>query len=327
MKRLLFAGITLLAFSLTGVPAASAKPADLPVEHEVQCGGEEAHGKVTIGLDFLTGRITVKVEAAPSEPTPAIDALLPACVEQMVSHLGDFLARPDRFVNLDMLLSKLPQLGAAPDAKRPPAEPAVKSGDGLEFRLFEPASVKIKDVPLQQALKNLGKVSGVRIVPDYQAFKDARVDLNTPVSLAVENTSVHAALQQLVQPLRLTYEIEDGVVKVTTVEKSMYRMTPAQRQAKANEPAAQRVFEMAERSRRAGDYEKARVGYQRVHLLTPTSVFGRMAIVRIEEMEERMRETSEEQGGPGRSEEQAPEEIFRDMQNRSVPLGLVNVSY
>jgi hypothetical protein len=47
-------------------------------------------------------------------------------------------------------------------------------------------------------------------------------------------------------------------------------------------------------------------------------------MVRIAEIEERIRVDSEEQGNPRSAD---PEEAFQHMRNRTVPLGLVEVSY
>ena len=60
------------------------------------------------------------------------------------------------------------------------------------------------------------------------------------------------------------------------------------------EQQAQKAFEAAERCRRAGDYVNARAGYQQTHRLAPTSRLGRLAIDRLIEVEQRLRETGEE---------------------------------
>lgn len=88
---------------------------------------------------------------------------------------------------------------------------------------------------------------------------------------------------------------------------------------------ARRLFDDAEKCRRSGDYEKARMEFQRVHLLTPTSPVGRSAIDRIIEIEERMRESTEGQDAPSPSGDE--EESLRDLRERSEPLGMVEVSY
>ena len=92
--------------------------------------------------------------------------------------------------------------------------------------------------------------------------------------------------------------------------------------AEAQNKQARQLFEAAERARRAGDYERARVTYQQVHLLTPTSRLGRLAIDRLQEVEERMRESFEESGDGDDAES-----MFNDMRENSVPLGLIELSF
>lgn len=89
---------------------------------------------------------------------------------------------------------------------------------------------------------------------------------------------------------------------------------------------AQHLFQIAERCYRTGDFEKARTCYQQVHLLTPTSQLGRSAIDRLSQVEERLRDATEEQDLPA-PQGTEPEEAFRNLRQRSIPLGLVELSY
>lgn len=91
------------------------------------------------------------------------------------------------------------------------------------------------------------------------------------------------------------------------------------------EKQTRQLFEMADLCRRTGVYEAARFFYQRVHLLSPTTRLGRLAIDRLQEIEIRLRDDAEEQGAPGR--DGAPESRLRDIRNGSMPLGLVVVTY
>jgi hypothetical protein len=84
------------------------------------------------------------------------------------------------------------------------------------------------------------------------------------------------------------------------------------------------LFQLAEGCRLKGDYARARTFYQQVHMLTPTSRQGQLAIDRLVEIEERMRE-SEESTVPMRSH--SSEQSFRDIRHRTIPLGMVEVTY
>lgn len=83
---------------------------------------------------------------------------------------------------------------------------------------------------------------------------------------------------------------------------------------------ARKVFDQAELYRMFGRLAMARKYYQRVHLLEPTTRLGRLAIERLQAIEERLREA--EQSG-----DDDPEMVYREIQRQSIPLGLVDRSY
>jgi general secretion pathway protein D len=89
----------------------------------------------------------------------------------------------------------------------------------IEYRLDQPISVTLKEVPLEEALKMLSTLSGVRVVPDYNSFQETgRCALAMPVSIAVENVSMRSALNLILGDLDLRWVIEDEVVKVTAAD-------------------------------------------------------------------------------------------------------------
>jgi hypothetical protein len=88
---------------------------------------------------------------------------------------------------------------------------------------------------------------------------------------------------------------------------------------------ARQAYEAAERARRAGDYVQARTSYQQVHLLAPTSRLGRLAIDRIIEIEQRLRDASEE--AEPAVPNPAPRPLRRGSRDGYEPLGLVEVTY
>jgi hypothetical protein len=91
----------------------------------------------------------------------------------------------------------------------------------------------------------------------------------------------------------------------------------------AEDKRARRLFDLAETQRRLGNHDAARVFYQRVHVTSPTTPLGKLAIERLIELENGLPGGAEEQGVPPTN----PESLFRNMRNRTVPLGLVEVSY
>jgi hypothetical protein len=95
------------------------------------------------------------------------------------------------------------------------------------------------------------------------------------------------------------------------------------------EKLANQLFRDAENCARQGQLEKARLYFQQTHLLAPTSKLGRQAIDRLQQIEERMRDAAEESTDPPSPPSGAldPEAMYRSIRNRTIPLGLVVVSY
>jgi hypothetical protein len=86
---------------------------------------------------------------------------------------------------------------------------------------------------------------------------------------------------------------------------------------------ALQMFIVAEVCRQAGRYEAARYYYQRVHLLAPTSRVGQLAIERLQQVEERLRDDAEE-AAPAEGSD-PPQSMNREPHKGLMPLGLVRV--
>ena len=118
LKRGIALGFWLGMSSFLASAQAFAKPADLPSHTQIECvdGDEPMPRRFSIELDINARGITLKVGAGTEqpEPAPAIDALMPAFVEQWLQHMADALSRPDRSGNLDYLLSRMPFVTGTP---------------------------------------------------------------------------------------------------------------------------------------------------------------------------------------------------------------------
>ena len=94
----------------------------------------------------------------------------------------------------------------------------------IQNRLMQPLPLHLKNVPLQQAIHDIAIQSGVQVIPDMQALQRERINLDSPLSISVENIDMKSALNILLNPLKLTYIIEDQVLKITTEEKTHGRL-------------------------------------------------------------------------------------------------------
>jgi hypothetical protein len=318
-------GVTMALAALLGGANSSRAQADKPRQLQIELG---------IGSKGIIFKVDVSPAPAPTPaPAPHLDATLPLFLDQFLSHLGDVLARPDRLDAFTRFLPRVLGSSSSPadvnakaneqNRRQREAVALQKARAPIELRMFEPLSVNFKNLPLQQALKDLGSFTGLRITPDYAALDAAGVNLQREITMEMSNATLDMVLRKVLEPARLTYEIRNNVVLISPPAPVASRLE----ERRTGESV--RLFDIGERHRRAGELELARRAFQQVHMLTPTTIHGRMAIVRIVQIEadERLRDASEEQGGdrPGRADD--PETVLRELRRQTVPLGLVEVSY
>lgn len=86
----------------------------------------------------------------------------------------------------------------------------------IEYKLRQQISLQFKEVPFQDAIKELATISNIAIVIDIRAMKEARVDLRAPVSCSANNVTMQKALRSLLDPLRFRFVIENQVLTITT---------------------------------------------------------------------------------------------------------------
>ncbi len=134
--------------------------------------------------------------------------------------------------HLDLLrtgLGPVPKDGSAIMLDKNTTTRRVKGGDGsiqyelkhpkeraIEYRLRQPITLNFKDTPLQEAINSIGLQSGIPVLPDRRALQEARISLDAPLTESIPDIEMKAALNILLKPLRLTFVIEDQVLKITT---------------------------------------------------------------------------------------------------------------
>jgi hypothetical protein len=90
----------------------------------------------------------------------------------------------------------------------------------VEDRLRQPITINFKEVPLQQAIKRLSAMSGIRIEPDLAALRDACIDMDASVFISVANIELKYALKLMLDQLRLRFIVEKDVLYITTQGKA-----------------------------------------------------------------------------------------------------------
>ena len=84
--------------------------------------------------------------------------------------------------------------------------------------LKEPTEVAFNDNPLEDALRYLKDLHQVEIWIDKEALSAKGIATDTQVNLSLSGISLRSVLRLMLEPLALTYVVENEVLKVTTQE-------------------------------------------------------------------------------------------------------------
>jgi len=86
--------------------------------------------------------------------------------------------------------------------------------------LSKPTTVEFLDLPLEDCLTFLREYHNINIFVDRATLIDEGVALDQPITLRLAGLSMRSVLKLLLEPLQLTYVIEDEVMKITTSAKA-----------------------------------------------------------------------------------------------------------
>ena len=103
----------------------------------------------------------------------------------------------------------------------------------IQKALLETTEVSFTDNPLEEALNYLEDLHHIEIWLDKAALSDEGINSDQQITLVMSGISLRSALRLMLEPLGLTYLIEDEVMKITT-------------QAKADEKMSTRVYPVAD---------------------------------------------------------------------------------
>ncbi|MFN0054796.1 MAG: permease prefix domain 1-containing protein [Planctomycetales bacterium] len=90
----------------------------------------------------------------------------------------------------------------------------------IHASLDKPTEVQFQETSLEDTLVYLKEFHNINIWLDKQTLVDEGVSVDTPVTLSINGVSFRSVLRLLLEPLALTYIVEDEVMKVTTVAKA-----------------------------------------------------------------------------------------------------------
>jgi hypothetical protein len=77
-------------------------------------------------------------------------------------------------------------------------------------------TVNFDQNPFEDAIKFIADQHGINIVIDQKTLEDEGIDTAEPLTLKLDGISLRSVLKLLLEPLQLTYIIEDEVMKITT---------------------------------------------------------------------------------------------------------------
>ncbi|HEX3598494.1 MAG TPA: hypothetical protein VHU84_00045, partial [Lacipirellulaceae bacterium] len=87
----------------------------------------------------------------------------------------------------------------------------------IERRLKTPVLLKYQDTPLSEVMSGLSELTGVNIHLDPRGLTQEGVNTDTPVTINLtKEISLKSALNLILEPLHLSYVINDEVLKVTS---------------------------------------------------------------------------------------------------------------
>ncbi len=96
----------------------------------------------------------------------------------------------------------------------------------IEKILNKPITLPNSDrMTLGEAIKYLAEYTGLNVVPDQRALNEEGLTLDTPVNLtAVNNIKLKSVLKYMLNPLHLSYTIDDEVLVITSPQSGKSKM-------------------------------------------------------------------------------------------------------
>ena len=85
--------------------------------------------------------------------------------------------------------------------------------------------VHFTDIPLKDALDSLEELHHIEIWSDPKVLSEEGLSTDTTVTLVLSGITLRSALRLLLEPLLLTYVIEDEVLKITTITAANEKLT------------------------------------------------------------------------------------------------------
>ncbi|MCA9067397.1 MAG: hypothetical protein KDA84_00640, partial [Planctomycetaceae bacterium] len=86
----------------------------------------------------------------------------------------------------------------------------------IEKSLTRPISLHFTETPLNEVIKHVATSAGINVVVDNLGLSEEGILPDSPVSIDVDGIKLESALNLMLEPLHLSYMIQDEVLKVTS---------------------------------------------------------------------------------------------------------------
>jgi type II secretory pathway component GspD/PulD (secretin) len=96
----------------------------------------------------------------------------------------------------------------------------------IERRLTEPASFSYVNETLRTVINDIRGEKGINIFVDEPALAEKGIQLDSPVTIKVDNIALKSALKLLLNLVHLTYIVADDVLKITTEDQARGKLEP-----------------------------------------------------------------------------------------------------
>jgi hypothetical protein len=102
------------------------------------------------------------------------------------------------------------------DLKLDPNSPKGKRELKIIRELDQPTKMEFVEIPLRDAIAALAEQHEIPIRLDEAKLLDEGVQVEQPITLSVDGITLKSGLKLLLQPLQLSYVVEDEILKITT---------------------------------------------------------------------------------------------------------------
>ena len=86
----------------------------------------------------------------------------------------------------------------------------------IRAALDQKTDIKFIETPFNSVIDDLKQRHAIEIQLDHRALDDASIPMNTPVTRSIRGVTLRSALNLLLDPLDLTYAVQNGVLMITT---------------------------------------------------------------------------------------------------------------